>query len=89
MSSAPEHQTLTDLSKAIADSARTIDEFFNATGLPPLSFDVDAPMQFPVDQKHTEIHAARRAAMDAAKKLHDLLWGPQERSLAQLTPVSN
>jgi hypothetical protein len=58
-----------------------------ASKLPQPSFAIDAPPNFPVDVKHVEIHAARRAAMDAAKALYDLLWGPEERIMAQLVAV--
>ncbi|KAM7210180.1 S-adenosyl-L-methionine-dependent methyltransferase [Rhypophila decipiens] len=84
---AQEGPSLTELSATITDNVRILDTFFAEQGLPRLSSAIDAPTRFPVDPgEHTEIHHARRQAMDAAKKVHDLLWGPQDHLLAQFTP---
>ena len=79
--------TLTELSTAIRDNVQIIEDFLEKQGTPPLSFFVDTPPRFPVGPDQAEVHEARRKAMDAAKAVHDLLWGPQDRMLAQLTPV--
>jgi hypothetical protein len=79
--------TLTELSTAIRDNVQIIEEFLEKQGTPPLSFSVDTPPRFPLGQDQPEVREARRKAMDAAKAVHDLLWGPQDRMLAQLTPV--
>jgi len=81
-------QSLTELSKIIADNTRIIEEFLSTSANLPLSDDVNAPVRFPVEPHHIEIHQARRMAMDAAKKVHDLLWSAEEHFLAQATPVS-
>lgn len=86
-SMADSSQTLTDLSGVVADNVRKIDEFFQVSNLPALSFGVDGSARFPVGQENVAIHDARRAAMKAAKEIHDLLWTPEERMLAQFTPV--
>ena len=79
--------TLIELSTAIRDNVQIIEESLETQGIPPLSFSVDTPPRFPVGQEQPEVREARRKAMDAAKAVHDLLWGPQDRMLAQLTPV--
>ena len=81
-------QSLTELSRIIADNTRIIEEFLSTSANLQLSDDVNAPARFPVEPHHVEIHEARRTAMAAAKKVHDRLWGAEERFLAQATPVS-
>lgn len=79
--------SLTELSATIEENVGIIDSFLAERGLPRLSLSaVNAPARFPVGPEHGRVHHARRQAMDAAKKMHDLLWGPQDRILAQFTP---
>lgn len=86
-SMADSSQTLTDLSSVVAENVRKIDEFLQVSNLPALSLGVDGSARFPVGQENVTIHDARRAAMKACKEIHDLLWTPEERMLAQFTPV--
>jgi hypothetical protein len=87
MSSPLSPPSLTALAKDITRNAEIIESFLAASKLPNPPFSTDGPWSFPVDAKHPEILSARQAAMDAAKTLYDLLWGPEERALLQFTGV--
>jgi hypothetical protein len=79
--------SLTTLAKDITENVQIIESFLTTSKLPHPSLSTDGPWSFPVDAKHSEIHAARRAAMDAAMTLYDLLWGPEEKAMLQFTVV--
>jgi hypothetical protein len=67
-----------ELTEIIAANTKKVDEFFRAEGMPDLSFNVDAPGDFPVLSSNTEIQQARRAIVNATQELHDLMVGPRE-----------
>ncbi|KAF2140298.1 uncharacterized protein K452DRAFT_335379 [Aplosporella prunicola CBS 121167] len=69
---------LSMLADLIARETRKIEDYFAANGLPGLSFDADAPLDFPVPSSNIDIHAARRTVIDATKELHGLMVGPSE-----------
>lgn len=67
-----------ELTEVIASNTKKIDEFFKAEGKPDLSFNADAPGDFPVPNTNIEIQQARRAVVNATQELHDLMVGPRE-----------
>jgi len=69
---------LTELTNIIATETEKIDQFFAKNGIPHLSFDPDAPADFPVPSSNAEIQEARRTIVNATKELHDLMVGPRE-----------
>lgn len=69
---------LIELTEIIATNTKKIDEFFKVEGKPDLSFNVDAPGDFPVPSSNIEIQQARRAVVNATQELHDLMVGPRE-----------
>ncbi|EJD50942.1 O-methyltransferase [Auricularia subglabra TFB-10046 SS5] len=69
---------LTELTSIIQSETAKIEKFFAANGLPGLSFDPQAPLDFPVPTTNAEIHQARRAVINATQELHDLMVGPTE-----------
>jgi hypothetical protein len=69
---------LIDLTNIIATETKKIDQFFVDNNLPYLSFDPNAPADFPVPSSNAEIQEARRAVVNATKELHDLMVGPRE-----------
>lgn len=69
---------LTELTNIIATETKKIEAYFADNGLPNLSFDVNAPANFPVPSSEKEIHAARRSVINATQELHDLMVGPRE-----------
>ena len=69
---------LLELTEIIAVNTKKINEFFKAEGKPDLSFNVDAPGDFPVPNSNAEIQLARRTVVNATQELHDLMVGPRE-----------
>jgi hypothetical protein len=69
---------IVELTAIISENAQKIDQYFAANNLPPLSFDSDAPLDFPVPSSNKEIQHARRAVVNATQELHDLMVGPRE-----------
>lgn len=69
---------LTDLTQIIQAETIKIEQYFAANGLPGLSFDPNAPLDFPVAASNSEIQQARRAVINATQELHDLMVGPSE-----------
>lgn len=69
---------LTELTNIIATETKKIDQFFAKNSIPHLSFDPDAPADFPVPSSNAEIQEARRTVVNATKELHDLMVGPRE-----------
>ncbi|KAI9711576.1 MAG: hypothetical protein M1820_002141 [Bogoriella megaspora] len=52
-----------------------VDEYLRANDKPTPSFDVDAPVDFGIPEDELDIEDARRAAIEAALELQDLLQG--------------
>ncbi|OCL11850.1 O-methyltransferase [Glonium stellatum] len=69
---------LIELTDIIATETNKIDQFLAEHGLPTLSFDPNAPADFPVHSGNADIQQARRAVVIATKELHDLMVGPRE-----------
>lgn len=69
---------LTDLSAIIASETAKIQDFFAQNGLPDLSFDPSAPLDFPVSPANSDIQASRRKVINATQELHDLMVGPSQ-----------
>ncbi|GME33715.1 putative o-methyltransferase family 2 protein [Neofusicoccum parvum] len=69
---------LTELTATIQAETAKIEQFLAASGLPGLSFDARAPLDFPVPASNTEMQRARRAVINATQELHDLMVGPTE-----------
>ncbi|KAK7555287.1 S-adenosyl-L-methionine-dependent methyltransferase [Phyllosticta citricarpa] len=69
---------LTHLSNTIALETAKIHDFFVQNGLPELSFDPSAPLDFPVPVANAEIQASRRLVINATQELHDLMVGPSQ-----------
>jgi len=67
-----------ELTAIISENTQKIDQYFAANNLPSLSFDSDAPLDFPVPSSNKEIQHARRAVVNATQELHDLMVGPRE-----------
>lgn len=69
---------LSELTALIQRETGKIEQYLAANGLPALSFDPHAPLDFPVPASNTEIQQARRAVINATQELHDLMVGPSE-----------
>jgi hypothetical protein len=69
---------IVELTTLISENTQKIDDYFVANGLPTLSFDPDAPLDFPVPTSNKEIQHARRVVVNATQELHDLMVGPRE-----------
>ncbi|KIW08680.1 uncharacterized protein PV09_00631 [Verruconis gallopava] len=69
---------LMELTEIISANTKKINDFFHAEGIQGLSFDVNAPTDFPVPSSNVEIQAARRAVVNATQELRDLMVGPRE-----------
>jgi len=69
---------IVELTAIISENTQKIDQYFAANSLPPLSFDSDAPLDFPVPSSNKGIQHARRAVVNATQELHDLMVGPRE-----------
>jgi hypothetical protein len=69
---------LIELTEVIAENTKKIDDFFEANGIPTLSFDPTGPSDFPVPTSNTNIYNARRIVVNATQELHDLMVGPRE-----------
>ncbi|KAK0663249.1 O-methyltransferase gsfB [Lasiodiplodia hormozganensis] len=69
---------LSELTALIQRETAKIEQHLAANGLPALSFDPHAPLDFPVPASNTEIQQARRAVINATQELHDLMVGPSE-----------
>ena len=67
------------LAQSIAQNTAIVNDFLLSKGIPPPSFDVDAPSESPVPQDTPPgIEAARVAVVDATLELHDLMLGPRD-----------
>ncbi|KAK8173319.1 S-adenosyl-L-methionine-dependent methyltransferase [Phyllosticta citrichinensis] len=78
---APNHNSnsrLTHLTTTIAHETAKIQDYFVQHGLPDLSFDPSAPLDFPVPAANAEIQASRRLVINATHELHDLMVGPSQ-----------
>jgi hypothetical protein len=53
-----------------------VEAYLRAHGIPSLSFDANAPLDFGIPKEAVEIDNARRAALAASIELQDLLQGP-------------
>ncbi|OCK75619.1 O-methyltransferase [Lepidopterella palustris CBS 459.81] len=69
---------LIELTSIIAIQTKKVDDYFAQNGLPGLSFDPNAPADFPVPNSNLEIQEARRKVVNATQELHDLMVGPRE-----------
>lgn len=69
---------LTELTNIISENMKMIDDYFAANNLPKLSFDADAPLDFPVPNSNEEIQDARRKVVNATQELNLLMVGPRE-----------
>ncbi|KAL0259111.1 hypothetical protein SLS55_006616 [Diplodia seriata] len=69
---------LSELTAIIQQETAKIEHYFAANGLPDLSFDPHAPLDFPVPASNAEIQQARRTVINATQQLHDLMVGPSE-----------
>jgi hypothetical protein len=69
---------LAELSAVISENTKIIQEYFAENNLPQLSFDVNAPLDFPVPLGNEKIQNARRAVLVASKELSDLMVGPRD-----------
>ena len=68
--------TLEGLTARILESSTTISECIDQNRLPKLSFDSDAPAQFPVPPTFPAVHMARLALLEATTLLERLVQGP-------------
>ena len=71
---------LTDLARAILDSASKLEQHFHENQLEPPSFEEHYPPELPLTD---EMQLVRQKAVDSAMELQDLLIGPA----MQLRPV--
>ncbi|KAI9727413.1 MAG: hypothetical protein M1834_008419 [Cirrosporium novae-zelandiae] len=68
--------SIDDLADQISASTKIISNFLKSNNLPQLSFDKNAPLEFP--HAPEDILAARRNLREATKTLYDLATGPSE-----------
>lgn len=64
---------IAELSASIQSNVQIIDSYFESTGLPSLSFDLDYPSNLPL-----HITDARDRVLEATDELSDLMLGPQQ-----------
>lgn len=69
---------IAELTAIISENTQKVDQYFAANNLSPLSFDCDAPLDFPVPSSNKDIQHARRIVVNATQELHDLMVGPRE-----------
>ena len=69
---------IAELTAIISENTQKIDQYFAANNLSPLSFESDAPQDFPVASSNKEIQHARRIVVNSTQELHDLMVGPRE-----------
>ncbi|KAK5163528.1 hypothetical protein LTR04_002473 [Oleoguttula sp. CCFEE 6159] len=83
MSASTSTSRLVELSTTIAEKTSIINNYLSSKGLPPLSFEPDAPGQLPVakndeDGEGQKVRQARTELIAATQELHDLAVGPKE-----------
>ncbi|KAH9905813.1 S-adenosyl-L-methionine-dependent methyltransferase [Xylariomycetidae sp. FL2044] len=66
------------LAARISANTTKVDEYLAANSLPPLSFDADAPPQFPGQNKDPDIETARQSVITDTLELNQLMRGPRE-----------
>ncbi|KAM0797379.1 O-methyltransferase [Usnea florida] len=76
---------IAQLAALISSNTAKVDLYLKSQGLPPPSFDVDAPNDLGIPPQATDIDDARKAALEASIELQDLLQG----STSLLRPVFN
>lgn len=77
-----ETSRIIQLSNRIATNTARVDAYLVAHSLPALSFAEDAPLDFPIPSTELEISAARRAVIQDAEELRQLMLGPREHVLS-------
>ncbi|KEF54864.1 uncharacterized protein A1O9_09307 [Exophiala aquamarina CBS 119918] len=71
-------EDLERLAELCLSTAKQIKEHLASTGHPQMTFDQNGPQFFPQDSSPMEIQLARLNLRAAAKRLHDLVSGPDE-----------
>ena len=69
---------IVELALSIASNTTKIDDFLSSHNLRKPSFEVDAPLRLEFPSEAAGVEAARLAAIEATKELHDLLTGPTD-----------
>jgi hypothetical protein len=67
---------LTELAQMIAKETETLDKYLKESGCSTPSFDINAPMDFPI--LPDDIKKTRQTIIDCTQELRDLVVGPTE-----------
>ncbi|PWY67993.1 S-adenosyl-L-methionine-dependent methyltransferase [Aspergillus sclerotioniger CBS 115572] len=68
--------TLSEIAAHITEHAKLLDEHLQSKNLPPPSFAIDAPPDFPNPEKDPRVEAARVALIEDTQTLRNLALGP-------------
>ncbi|KAM7201231.1 S-adenosyl-L-methionine-dependent methyltransferase [Naviculisporaceae sp. PSN 640] len=69
---------IVQLANRISANTAIVDEYLRANNLPPLTFDVDGPIDNWIPDGETEIAAARDAIIDDTEELGRIVTGPRD-----------